>query len=255
MNLDTKVKVLIIVIICFIVGFVLGLLGEEILEISDEDEEVNGYEYFKDPYDPKIEPSNFISGVNHTYFPLIIGKKYIFEGDTGDGLEHIEVIVTNQTRIVMGVTCMVVRDTVSMDGEIIEDTYDWYAQDIHGNVWYMGEDSKEYEEGEMVSTEGSWEAGIDGAKLGIIMLAKPFEGLYYRQEFYKGEAEDMGAIIKMNDSKTVKYGSFDNVLVIKDYTPLEPGIAEYKYFAPGIGVICEEVVEGGSGQIELIGIE
>jgi len=119
----------------------------------------------------------------------------------------------------------------------------------------MGEDSKEYEDGKMVSTEGSWEAGMDGAKLGIIMLAKPFEGLYYRQEFYKGEAEDMGAIIKMNDSKTVKYGSFDNVLVIKDYTPLEPGIAEYKYFALGIGVICEEVVEGGSGQIELIGIE
>lgn len=184
-----------------------------------------------------------------------MGKKYIYEGDTGEGIEHIEVIVTNQTREVMGITCMVVRDTVTIDGEMMEDTYDWYAQDTHGNVWYMGEDSKEFEDGKFTTSEGSWEAGLDGAKPGIIMLANPLEGLYYRQEYYKDEAEDMGAVIKLNESKTVSYGSFNNLLVIKDFTPLEPGIAEYKYFAPGIGLICEEVVEGGAGRIELKSIE
>ncbi len=253
--MDIKFKVFLVAILCLVVGIIVGLLSEEMMEIPEEEEDEIGYDYFKDPYEPEIDPANFISGVNNPYFPLIIGKKYIYEGDTGDGLEHIEVTVTNQTRVVMGITCMGVRDTVSMDGEMVEDTYDWYAQDTHGNVWYMGEDSKEYEDGNVVSTAGSWEAGVDGAQPGIIMMANPMEGFYYRQEYYEGKAEDMGAIIKVNETKTVSYGSFDNVLVIKDYTPLEPGNVEYKYYAPGIGVICEVVIEGGSGKIELIGIE
>ncbi len=257
----TKGKRFVAVAIIFLIfGVIVGIIGENMLEIVDifdddnEDENDAGLQQFQDPYSPIIDPSDFVSGVNNTYFPLIPGMIYTYEGDTGDGLEHIEVTITNQTKTVMGITCMVVRDAVTIDGKLVEDTYDWYAQDIKGNVWYMGEDSKEFEEGNFVTSSGSWEAGIDGAKPGIIMLAEPMEGLYYRQEFYKGEAEDMGAIMMTNQSKTLKFGSFNNVLVIKDFTPLEPGAAEYKYFAPGFGLICEEVVEGGAGQIELISV-
>lgn len=239
-----------IVVICLLIGGVSGLF------IGDIAEDDNGKgAYFDDPYSPEVIPSDFVWDINNTYFPLIPETTYVYEGDTGDGLEHIVVTVLNETKVIMGVNCVVVRDTVSVDGEIVEDTYDWYAQDVHGNVWYMGEDSKEYENGNVVSTVGSWEGGVDGAKPGIIMLANPIEGIYYRQEYYKGDAEDMAGVIQVGETKAISYGSFNDVLVTKDFTPLEPGVAEYKYYAPGIGLILEEVVEGGSGHIALISID
>jgi hypothetical protein len=136
----------------------------------------------------------------------------------------------------------------------VEDTYDWYAQDIDGNVWYIGEDSSEIEDGEVVSKEGSWEAGIDGALPGIIMWARPEVGVSYRQEFYEGEAEDMAEVVSLDASETVAYGEFDDLLEMREWTPLEPGIAEHKFYAEGIGVVLEVVVEGGEGRIELIDI-
>ena len=138
-----------------------------------------------------------------------------------------------------------------VDGELAEETFDWYAQDNDGNVWYFGEDSKEYEEGEVVSTEGSWEAGVDGAKPGIIMKANPQIGDSYRQEHYPGEAEDLGEVIRLNESASVPRGSYDGVLVIQEWSPLEPDVIEHVYYAPGIGVILEEVVEGGARRVEL----
>ena len=156
--------------------------------------------------------------------------------------------------MVDGVTCVVVRDTVTLDGELIEDTYDWYAEDSVGNVWYMGEDSKEYEDGEVVSTAGSWETGVDGALPGIIMYANPAAHLNtpYRQEFYPDEAEDVGEIIETNATVTVGGTTYTRVLIVREWNLLEPGELEDKYFAPGIGVILEEVVEGGSGRVELL---
>ena len=141
-----------------------------------------------------------------------------------------------------------------VDGELAEDTFDWYAQDSSGNVWYFGEDSKEYEDGVFVGTEGSWQAGVDGAKPGIIMKANPQIGDSYRQEYYLDEAEDMGKVIKLNESTSVPYGSFDGVLVILEWNPLEPKVIEHDYYAPGVGAILEVVVKGGSERVELVEI-
>lgn len=207
-----------------------------------------------EPYAPVIDPANFVDVIDNAYWPLVPGTTFIYEGETDEGLEHIEVYVTRETRVVMGVACTVVRDTVALDGELVEETFDWYAQDKDGNVWYFGEDSKEYEDGEVVSSAGSWEAGVDGALPGIVMYAQPAVGQVYRQEYYPGEAEDMAEVINLTESETVPYGSYDNLLMTREWTPLEPDVAEHKYYAPGVGLILEVVVEGGSGRIELIEI-
>lgn len=210
-----------------------------------------------DVYQPEIDPADFVAGIDNPYFLGKPGTKYIYEGETEDGLEHIEVEVLAETREVMGVTTTVVRDTVYLDGEVIEDTWDWYAQDKEGNVWYFGEDTNEYEDGEVVSTAGAWEAGVDGALPGIIMYADPAAhvGEPYRQEFYEGEAEDMAEILSVTETESVAYGSFDNLLLTKEWTPLEPDVVEHKYYAPGVGHILEVMVEGGSERLELIDIQ
>ncbi len=203
-------------------------------------------------YAPTIDPANFVQGVDNPYFPLVPGTAWVYEGETEDGLERIEVKVLDETREVMGITCVIVQDTVWLDGEMIEDTFDWYAQDQGGNVWYMGEDTHEYENGVTVNSNGAWEAGVDGALPGIVMQAEPEVGESYRQEYYVGEAEDMAEIISLTESVTIAYGAYENVLVTKEWTPLEPGKAENKYYAAGVGLMLEEVVEGGEGRIELI---
>jgi hypothetical protein len=208
----------------------------------------------EEPYAPVIDPANFVEGINHPYFSLTPGTTYIYESTTEDGLERTEVSVLPDTKQILGVSCTVVRDTVWLDGELVEDTFDWYAQDKDGNVWYMGEDTKEYEDGVAVSTAGAWEAGVDGAQPGIIMEANPQIGDVYRQEYYAGEAEDMAEILNLSDSASVPYGVFDNVLVTKEWTPLEPDVAEQKYYAQGIGMVFSEVVEGGTGRMELVDI-
>ena len=135
-----------------------------------------------------------------------------------------------------------------------EDTFDWFAQDKDGNVWYFGEDSKEYEDGKVVSTEGSWESGVDGAKPGIVMKANPQVGDAYRQEYYEDEAEDMAEVVSLNEAVSVPQGSFENCLKTKEWTPLEPDIVENKYYAPGVGLVMEVAVEGESGKVELLEI-
>jgi hypothetical protein len=136
-------------------------------------------------------------------------------------------------------------------GETTEDTYDWFAQDRDGNVWYMGEDSKEYENGQVKSTEGSWEAGVDGALPGIVMQAHPAPGQSYRQEYYKGQAEDMAETAEVGTTKATGLGQYSDVVVIKEWSPLEPDVVEQKYYAPGIGVIAEETLSGGHETAEL----
>ncbi len=199
-------------------------------------------------YNPSINPADFVAGVDNLLFPLVPGTQYVYQG----GEETIEVTVTDDTKQILGVTTIVVRDVVSVGSEIIEDTYDWYAQDKAGNVWYFGEDTKEYEDGQVVSTEGSWEAGVDGAKPGIIMHAtQPAIGVPYRQEYYACEAEDMAELVSLSESVTVPYGSFDNCLQTRDFTPLEPNVNEYKYYAPGVGLVLEVDVQSGA-RTELI---
>jgi hypothetical protein len=210
----------------------------------------------KDPYNPVIDPANFSTStvINNTYFPLTPGTTYIYEGTTEKGFEHDEVTVTSKTKNILGVECIVVKDTVTVDGVLAEDTIDWYAQDTTGNVWYFGENSLEYDkDGLIVSTEGSWTAGVDGAKPGIIMEANPQVNDLYRQEFALGVAEDMAEVIALNQSVTVTAGTYDNCVETKDFSPLEPDVAEHKFFAPGVGNV--QVVDVTTGQhLDLISI-
>jgi hypothetical protein len=195
-------------------------------------------------YAPHIDPAEFTTKVDNEYLPMKPGTTFVYEG----GAERNEMSVTSDTKKVMGVECVVVDDRAWENGQLIEKTYDWFAQDKEGNVWYFGEDTKEYQNGKVVSTKGSWEAGVDGAKPGIIMQADPKVGQSYRQEYYPGEAEDMAKVQSLNDSVTVPYGSFDHVLVTKEWTPLEPSYHEHKYYAPGVG----QVYGGGS---ELVNVK
>lgn len=209
-------------------------------------------------YAPEIDPSNFVKEVNNPYFPLAPGTAWVYEGQTEEGTERGEVTVLQETRRVMGVECVILRDRVWLNGELIEDTFDWHAQDKGGNVWYFGENSKELENGKVVSKAGSWEAGVDGALPGIIMPADSMVGDSYRQEYYKGEAEDVAEVISLdgaglNDAATTPYDSFsEDVLVTKDWNPLEPDILEHKYYAPGVGLVGETKVTGAEEKIELI---
>lgn len=150
--------------------------------------------------------------------------------------------------------CVVVDDRVFENGKLTEQTYDWYAQDKKGNVWYFGEDSKEIKNGKVTSTKGSWKAGKDGAKPGIIMQAHPKAGQSYRQEYQKGVAEDMARALKLNGSTSVPYGSFKHVLVTREWSPLEPNVVERKYYAPGVGDILEVTIKGPPETIELVAV-
>ena len=204
-------------------------------------------------YNPILDPENFVSVVDNPYFPLVPGTTRTYRGETEEGLEEIKLTVTHETKQIQGITCTVVRDTVTIDGELHEDTLDWYAQDKDGNVWYMGEFVKNYEEGVFDNNDGSWEAGVDGAKPGIFMYANPKLGTEYRQEYYAGEAEDMGEMLSLTESVEVPYGSFTNVLKTKDWSALEPEVFEYKYYVKGVGTVLE--VNPTSGErIELIDI-
>jgi hypothetical protein len=204
------------------------------------------------PYDWTIDPANFVTGVDNPYFPLEPGTTFVFTGTSDGEREVVTVRVTDRTKVIQGVTCVVVRDTVRTGGEVTEDTFDWYAQDVDGNVWYMGEDTKEYDHGEVVSTEGSWEGGVHGALPGVIMPADPTVGLAYTQEHYAGQAEDKGKIVALGQHVSVPYGSFDDVLVTEDWTPLEQNVLERKSYAPGIGVVFEELVKGGQEVLRLV---
>ena len=212
-------------------------------------------------YAPNIDPSDFVKGVDNPYFPLQPGTTLVYEGVTEDGTERVEDTVLRETKTIMGVECTVLHDKVFVDGEKVEDTLDWHAQDKEGNVWYFGESSRELENGKIVSRGGSFEAGKDGALPGIIMPADPKVGDSYRQEYYRGEAEDMAEVISLdgaalNDAVVTPHGSFgEDVLVTKDWNPLEPNILEHKYYAPGIGLIGEIKATGPSEKVELIDIQ
>jgi len=203
-------------------------------------------------YAPRIDPAGFVEIVDNPFLPLGVGGRWVYEGESDGEKERIEVVVTDQRREVMGVSTVVVRDTVTVAGQLVEDTYDWYAQDRVGNVWYFGEDVKDFEAGKVVSTAGSWEAGVDGALPGIVMPARPAVGETFRQEFYRGQAEDMFEIIRVDGTLTVPYGRFADVLVTRDWTPLDAAVVEEKYYARGPGKIREEKAAGGKGFVELV---
>jgi hypothetical protein len=213
--------------------------------IACSSDECNPEERLDESYMPVLDPADFQATIDHPLLPYRAGAYWLYEG----GGETIEVTVTPDTKMILGINATVVRDVVSEDGEVIEDTFDWYAQDLDGNVWYLGEDTTEFENGEPVSTAGSWEAGVDGALPGIIMQADPAPGQTYRQEYYVCEAEDMGEVLSTTESVSVPYGDFDSCVEIRDFTPLEPGVEGHKFYCNGVGLTLE--LEGGA-RVELI---
>jgi hypothetical protein len=202
---------------------------------------------------PPFDPGQFVEAVTNPYFPLMPGVTYTYLQHTKAGTESTVVEVLYDTRNIMGIDATVVRDRVYLDGELIEDTFDWYAQDTAGNVWYLGEDSKEYEGGEVVSTEGSWEAGQNGAEAGIIMLAEPQVGMTYAQERAPGVAEDMARVLSLDETVTVQSGTFTDVLLTLEWSAISHGKRELKYYAQGVGLVLE-TTRGGKEPTELVSV-
>jgi hypothetical protein len=203
---------------------------------------------------PQFAPGNFVSVIDNPFYPLTPGTVFHFRSETPDGIETNPVRVTRRTKQILGVTTTVVHDRVFLDGELTEDTFDWFAQDAQGNVWYFGEDSKELENGKVVSTEGSWQAGVNGAEPGVVMLAHPKTGLTYRQEFSAGVAEDIAKVLGLKASVDVPYGHFDGCIQTLEYTPLELGVREHKFYCRGIGVVLEVQPKEGRIKSELVRI-
>jgi hypothetical protein len=207
-----------------------------------------------DSYRPVIDPANFTAQIDNPLFPLSPRTSYTYRGMTDQGEELDTVEVTRQTRVVMGVTCVVVHDTAFVNGALAEDTFDYFAQDKQGNVWYFGEDTKEYQNGVVVSTEGSWEAGVDGAQPGIVMEAHPQVGDVYRQEFSKKVALDMAEVLSTAETVTVPFGTFAGCLMTKDFSRLDKKVVEYKWYAPGVGFVKSTTVQGGTDTSELVNV-
>jgi hypothetical protein len=233
-------------------------------------------------YDPKYKPGDFVDPTEigdsvdpNPYFPLVPGYRWVYEADG----EVIIVEVLEDTKMIDGVLCAVVRDIVieteeeegddedenflqeddDMDedvlGDPVEDTLDWYAQDKHGNVWYFGEISLNYEDGEVTDVDGSWQTGVDHAHPGVLMYSMPAVGAVYRQEFLLGEAEDMALVISTSASPDL---GEDNVgdcslgcLKVEEWTPLESDSLEYKYYQAGVGMVLE-AKPGSDERVELV---
>ena len=201
------------------------------------------------------DPGDFVDTIDNPYLAYSPGKVFRYRSETEEGVETAVVEVTNRKKTILGVAITVVHDQVFLDGELIEDTFDWFAQDSEGNVWYFGEDSKEILNGQVVSTHGSWEAGVDGATPGIIMLAEPENGMKYEQEHAEGVAEDMARVVDLTASVEVMFGPFEGCLKTLEWTPLESGAREYKYYAPGVGLVLSAETGGKGTRTELTAIE
>jgi hypothetical protein len=192
--------------------------------------------------------------IDNPYWPMKPGTRWVYrETDTRGNAQRIVVTATHRTkRVASGVVARVVHDRATEGGKLVEDTFDYYAQDAKGNVWYLGEDTTSYENGKLVSKEGSWEAGVDGAEAGIAMLAHPRVGRRYREEHYPGHAEDAAKVLSRSEQAEVPYGHFKHVLLTKNFNPLEPKVLEYKLYARGVGPVLEFGVSGGSDRAELV---
>jgi hypothetical protein len=245
------------------VAAVAALLPALVLAVgcgSDDDDSASadtqaGTSTFPQTSEPaNLDPADFSTTVDNPYFPLPVGARWLIRVTDTEGLEQRETItVTDQTKkIANGVEARVVDDIVREDGKPVEVTHDWYAQDSEGNVWYFGEDTTEYLDNGEKDTSGSFEAGVNGADAGVAMLAHPEAGQTYREEYYKGQAEDRSRVLALGQQAEVPFGHFTDVLLTEDYTPIEPDVLELKFYAKGIGQVLAQTVSGGSEREELI---
>lgn len=204
-----------------------------------------------------LNPAEFTADISHPYWPMKPGTRWTYRDvDEKGEVQHVVIVATTATKkLANGITARVVRDTVRSEGDLVEDTFDWYAQDSAGNVWYLGEDTAEFENGKIVTRSGSFEAGAGGALPGILLPAEPQVGQKYRQEYLKGEAEDNGEVLGTNQLVEVPTGRYSDALLTRDTTSLEPTVVEYKLYAPGIGPVLALDISGGASREELVKID
>jgi hypothetical protein len=202
------------------------------------------------PYHPKIDPAKFTNHITNPYWPMKPGATWTYVGRKDGAPERVVVTVSHATKTIMGVRCVVVTDVVTTNSTLAEKTTDWYAQDAAGNLWYFGEDSKDYKNGVVVSTAGTWEAGVDGALPGVIIQAHPRLGVTYRQEYRPGVALDKAKAIAIGATERTPAGTFRDVVITLDTDPLNPAKVEHKSFARGVGPV--HVKRRGSAHTEEI---
>lgn len=203
-------------------------------------------------YEPVLDPANFVSVIDNPYYPLPVGRVLVYKG-VRDGQQQIDkVTVTDRTKVLEGITATTITDVAKTpDGTLLEKTTDWYAQDKQGNVWYLGEDTAAYENGQ-VDTSGSWQAGVNDGEPGIIMEANPHIPDAYRQEYLQGEAEDTAWITGVSGSVKVPYATLYHVLTSLEHTVLEPDVVDMKIYAPGLGIVMEQAIAGGQEVAKLV---
>ena len=202
-----------------------------------------------------INPEDFIVKIDNRFFPLPPGVTFIYKGNREGHKQRDEFTVTDRTIVIAGVTCRVVHDKVFERGILRENTFDYFAQDRDGNVWYFGEDTEELDKkGRVVSTEGTWRAGVNGAQPGVIMEAHPRVNDHYFQEQAAPLAQDEAVVLKLHETVAVPLAKFTNCLETKEFTQLEPGNVEHKFYAPGIGFVLSVVVKGGKERLALVNI-
>ncbi|MBC8046973.1 MAG: hypothetical protein H7Y00_09280 [Fimbriimonadaceae bacterium] len=250
----------ILFIILSIGSMIMGCQKNSLNPVTDVTDLVSDLSTARRPISEFIVPENFVEDVTNPYFPLEIGDTLFYKTTVvEDGETIIEdsyIAITDEVKIIAGISCVVLHDVVTIDGVLFEDTYDWHVQDIYGNVWYFGEDTKKYAPDGSFSTEGSFEHGVDGAVGGMFMLADPGAhiGRGYKQEDYPGHAQDRAKVISTTETVTIGLGTFTNCVKTEETSPLAPGELAVKYYAPGIGQIYSETVIGGEESQELVGM-
>ncbi|MDX6286626.1 MAG: hypothetical protein QOG53_2111 [Frankiales bacterium] len=195
----------------------------------------------------------FVSRIDNPYFPLLPGARYVYDGIKDGKKAHEILTVTSQTEVVDGVTCVVLKDNLYLAGKLAERTTDWYAQDTVGNVWYYGEDTVTFNaQGKVESTDGTWRAGRAGARPGIFMPIQPEVGRSYQQEYYKGQAEDHFRILNLSAPVHVPAVTATTGILTEEWTPLEPGVLDHKYYVRGVGTVLEKSVKGDPESLTLV---
>jgi len=210
------------------------------------------YDYPQGSTPVHLRPRDFTTRIDNPYWPMRPGTAWKYVEKNDEGTQRITVRVTRRTRMIEGIRARVVHDVVRSGGELVEDTLDWYAQDSGGNIWYFGEATKEYENGEVVSTEGSWRHGRNGAQAGIIIPARTHAGCSYREEYLKGEAEDQALVLSRQESMKTPTGFHRHVLHTANSTPLDPDILENKFYARGVGPVLEIDVSPTASRVDLV---
>ena len=201
----------------------------------------------------QLDPADFVATIDNPWWPMAVGSKWVAKETSGNGPGQKNItVVKSRTKEIVGIAATVVHDKVLEQGDVVEDTFDWYAQDACGDIWYLGENTKEFENGHVVSTAGSWEAGVDGAQPGVIVPADPQIGVDYRQEYHAGDAEDQARTLSLDEQVTVPFGHFNGVMLVRETTPVEPKVLEYKWYVQGVGPVLSIGVSGDSDREELV---